>query len=62
MSATEDELRRALHLLETAIEQHEERLRTATGCTGSPIYLEVQRTLALMREEAQRLRRLVNKP
>jgi hypothetical protein len=61
MSATEDELRRALRLLETAIQEHEARLKATTGGTGSPIYAEVQRTLGLMRQEAERLRRLVTK-
>lgn len=56
MPANDDELRRALHLLEGAIARHEDRLEDMAPAAESPIHAEVRRTLDLMRQEAARLR------
>lgn len=54
-----EELRGALARLEEAVARHEVRLAAAPGEADDPAAQVLRRSVAMMRQEADRLRRLV---
>ena len=58
-SSSRDELRQVLAQLEAALARHEAELAAAGGAADDPALQVLQRSVRLMRQEADRLRSLL---